>query len=79
MLFKEEEVDLQRLPNFFGEKITDYVIVVFTGGDYLEDNDETLVEFLGNSPKPLKASLKNYSALLDYSVFGLSPPIILSF
>ncbi|KAF9608930.1 hypothetical protein IFM89_012098, partial [Coptis chinensis] len=51
----EEEVAIQTLKNFFGEKIVDYMIVVFTGGDELEDNDETLEDYLGHEcPKPLQ-------------------------
>uniref|UniRef100_A0A2P2IS07 AIG1-type G domain-containing protein n=1 Tax=Rhizophora mucronata TaxID=61149 RepID=A0A2P2IS07_RHIMU len=33
----------------------DYMIVVFTGGDELDDNDETLADYLGREcPQPLK-------------------------
>ncbi|KAM7512695.1 hypothetical protein LguiB_011570 [Lonicera macranthoides] len=54
---KEEEAAIQSLQNFFGGKINDYMIVVFTGGDDLEDNDETLEDYLGRDcPEPLKAS-----------------------
>ncbi|KAL7138199.1 hypothetical protein ABFS83_10G148100 [Erythranthe nasuta] len=42
---KEEEAGLLILQAFFGVKITDYMIVVFTGGDELED-DETLDDYL---------------------------------
>ncbi|EYU35644.1 hypothetical protein MIMGU_mgv1a018706mg, partial [Erythranthe guttata] len=42
---KEEEAGLLILHAFFGVKITDYMIVVFTGGDELED-DETLDDYL---------------------------------
>ncbi|KAF9599254.1 hypothetical protein IFM89_036552 [Coptis chinensis] len=55
----EEEVAIQTLKNFFGEKIVDYMIVVFTGGDELEDNDKTLEDYLGREcPKPLQEILK---------------------
>ena len=54
---KEEEAALKSLQNFFGPKITDYMIVVFTGGDELEDSDETIDEYLGREcPEPLKVT-----------------------
>ncbi|GFS38462.1 P-loop containing nucleoside triphosphate hydrolases superfamily protein [Actinidia rufa] len=38
-----------------GKKINDYMIVVFTGGDELEENDEMLEDYLGREcPVPLK-------------------------
>ncbi|KDO45851.1 hypothetical protein CISIN_1g046239mg, partial [Citrus sinensis] len=52
---QEEEAAVHRLPTLFGKKIFDYMIVVFTGGDYLEDNEKTLEDYLGHEcPKPLK-------------------------
>ncbi|KAF8411944.1 hypothetical protein HHK36_004520 [Tetracentron sinense] len=52
---KEEEAALKSWQTFFGDNITDYMIVVFTGGDDLEDNDETLEDYLGREcPEPLK-------------------------
>ncbi|GLT45104.1 hypothetical protein SLA2020_189610 [Shorea laevis] len=55
---QEEEAALRSLQNFFGSKITDYMIVVFTGGDELEENDETLEDYLGREcPQPLKEIL----------------------
>uniref|UniRef100_A0A1D1YLT2 Protein AIG1 n=1 Tax=Anthurium amnicola TaxID=1678845 RepID=A0A1D1YLT2_9ARAE len=55
---KEEEAALQTLQTFFGEKITDYMIVVFTGGDDLEDNDETLEEYICREcPEPFQKFL----------------------
>ncbi|GKV27107.1 hypothetical protein SLEP1_g36313 [Rubroshorea leprosula] len=54
---QEEEAALDSLQNFFGSKITDYMIVVFTGGDDLEENDETLEDYLGRDcPQPLKTN-----------------------
>ena len=51
---QEEEAALHSLQTLFGKKIFDYMIVVFTGGDELEDNDETLEDYLGcECPKPL--------------------------
>lgn len=54
---QEEEAALCSLQTLFGSKIIDYMIVVFTGGDELEDNDETLEDYLGRGcPEPLKVS-----------------------
>nr|GMD21633.1 immune-associated nucleotide-binding protein 9 [Ipomoea batatas] len=40
-------------------KLADYMIVVFTGGDDLEENEETLEDYLGRDcPEPLKEVLK---------------------
>lgn len=38
----------------FGNKVRDYVIFIFTGGDDLEDSEQTLNEFLETSPTFLK-------------------------
>ncbi|KAJ1392793.1 P-loop containing nucleoside triphosphate hydrolase [Sesbania bispinosa] len=55
---QEEETALRSLQTLFGSKIVDYMIVVFTGGDELEDNDETLEDYLGREcPEPLKEIL----------------------
>ncbi|KAL6961918.1 Immune-associated nucleotide-binding protein 9 [Sarracenia purpurea var. burkii] len=66
---KEEEAALQSLQTLFGRKINDYMIVVFTGGDELEENDETLEDYLGREcPEPLKEILnlcKNRRVLFD--------------
>ncbi|PRQ20526.1 putative P-loop containing nucleoside triphosphate hydrolase [Rosa chinensis] len=54
---KEEQSAICSLENLFGSKIFDYMIVVFTGGDELEE-DETLEDYLGRDcPKPLKEIL----------------------
>lgn len=53
----EEEAALRSLQTLFGSKIVHYMIVVFTGGDELEENDETLEDYLGRScPDPLKVA-----------------------
>ncbi|XP_068648609.1 immune-associated nucleotide-binding protein 9 [Aristolochia californica] len=66
---EEEKAAFQSLQNVFGEKISDYMIVVFTGGDELEENDQTLTEYLeDNCPKVLKDILhqcKNRVVLFD--------------
>ncbi|KAF4377297.1 hypothetical protein F8388_012398 [Cannabis sativa] len=52
---QEEQAALRSLQTLFGTKIIDYMIVVFTGGDELEENDETLEDYLGREcPEPLK-------------------------
>ncbi|KAK3038247.1 hypothetical protein RJ639_030856 [Escallonia herrerae] len=52
-----EAAALCSLRTFFGNKIYDYMIVVFTGGVDLEENEETLEDYLGRDcPEPLKAS-----------------------
>ncbi|XP_015168408.1 protein AIG1-like [Solanum tuberosum] len=43
---REELAAIQSFQEFFGEKIRDYMIVVFTGGDELEDSDESLKYYL---------------------------------
>ncbi|KAI4388838.1 hypothetical protein MLD38_001133 [Melastoma candidum] len=56
---EEEESALRSLSTLFGSKIINYMIVVFTGGDELEENDETLEDYLGREcPQPLKDILE---------------------
>ncbi|XAR57561.1 hypothetical protein NMG60_11025744 [Bertholletia excelsa] len=66
---KEEEAALHSLQTLFGKKINDYMIVVFTGGDELEENEETLEDYLGREcPRPLKEILllcENRMVLFD--------------
>uniref|UniRef100_A0A368UIP8 AIG1-type G domain-containing protein n=1 Tax=Glycine max TaxID=3847 RepID=A0A368UIP8_SOYBN len=66
---EEEETALRSLQTLFGSKIVDYMIVVFTGGDELEENDETLEDYLGREcPEPLKEILvlcENRCVLFD--------------
>lgn len=55
---REEEAAIESLQKLFGSKISNYMIVVFTGGDDLEENDETLDDYLGRDcPAPLKVTL----------------------
>ena len=52
---EEEEAAVHRLPTLFGNLFFDYMVVVFTGGDYLKDNEKTLKDYLGHEcPNPLK-------------------------
>nr|XP_009803372.1 PREDICTED: protein AIG1-like [Nicotiana sylvestris] len=66
---REELAAVQSFQEFFGNKISDYMIVVFTGGDELEDSGETLDGYLGHDcPEPLKETLKlcdNRKVLFD--------------
>ncbi|OWM67499.1 hypothetical protein CDL15_Pgr028362 [Punica granatum] len=66
---KEEEAAFDTLRTLFGNKIVNYMIAVFTGGDELEDNDETLEDYLGREcPQPLKDILNlcgNRRVLVD--------------
>ncbi|XP_047326599.1 immune-associated nucleotide-binding protein 9-like [Impatiens glandulifera] len=70
---KEEESAILSLKEFFGEKILDYLIVVFTGGDDLdedeEDNDVNFENYLGREcPESLQEILrlcKNRKVLFD--------------
>ncbi|KAL0351297.1 UNVERIFIED_CONTAM: Immune-associated nucleotide-binding protein 9 [Sesamum calycinum] len=56
---REEEAAIESLREFFGSKIGDYMILVFTGGDDLEENDESLDDYLGRDcPEPLKETLR---------------------
>lgn len=51
---KEEAAAVNSLRALFGNKITDYMIIVFTGGDELEYNEKTLEDYLGRDcPEPL--------------------------
>lgn len=52
---REEKDSVRYLLKFFGTKISDYMIVVFTGGDELEEDEVALEDYLGqHCPEPLK-------------------------
>ncbi|KAJ1701767.1 hypothetical protein LUZ63_001546 [Rhynchospora breviuscula] len=53
-----EETILERLQMFFGERIVDYMILVFTGGDDLAEDRKTFDEYLSGAPKPVKTIIK---------------------
>ncbi|KAF1876032.1 hypothetical protein Lal_00006663 [Lupinus albus] len=68
--FPEEEVaTLRRLQALFGDKIVNYMIMIFTGGDNLEDDKPTLEDYLGSEcPQPLQEFLtqcENRCVLFD--------------
>lgn len=48
---REEEASIRSLQQLFGNNISNYMVVVFTGGDDLEDNDETFDDYLGRINK----------------------------
>lgn len=56
--FTDEEIAaVESLQTIFGEKVVNYMVVVFTGGDDLESEDETLEEFLDQgAPTYLRVS-----------------------
>ncbi|XP_010538854.1 PREDICTED: immune-associated nucleotide-binding protein 8-like isoform X2 [Tarenaya hassleriana] len=57
-LTEEEQSALRHLQELFGPKIVDYMIVVFTGGDELEECDKKLEEYLAEGhPEFLKEVL----------------------
>eukprot|EP01018_Ginkgo_biloba_P023808 Gb_17449 [translate_table: standard] len=62
----EEAAALDSLQTLFGEKIVNFMVVVFTGGDELEDNEETLEDYLHGSPHELQELLRqcNYRTVL---------------
>uniref|UniRef100_A0A1J3IT92 Protein AIG1 n=1 Tax=Noccaea caerulescens TaxID=107243 RepID=A0A1J3IT92_NOCCA len=48
---KEEELVLSTLEVLFGSKVVDYLIVVFTGGDELTEDEETIDNYLDGCPE----------------------------
>ena len=42
----EEMAAVESLQTIFGERVVDYMIVVFTGGDELEDEGQSLEQYL---------------------------------
>ena len=63
---REEQACVQCFMNLFERKIVDYMIVVFTGGDKLEDND-SLNDHLDHScPEDLKVKSRSEIYCLMY-------------
>ncbi|KAJ9560076.1 hypothetical protein OSB04_005236 [Centaurea solstitialis] len=50
--FEEEKAAICSLQQLFGKQICDYMIVVFTGGDELEEDGKTSDDFLYECPQP---------------------------
>ncbi|CAK9323365.1 unnamed protein product [Citrullus colocynthis] len=65
---QEEEATIQTLQNTFGPKIVDYTIVILTGGDEFEDDDD-IEDYLSHEcPVALKdilAACKNRCVIFD--------------
>ncbi|XP_010263099.1 PREDICTED: immune-associated nucleotide-binding protein 8-like isoform X2 [Nelumbo nucifera] len=57
---KEEEAAIQVIKDLFGQKITEYMIIVFTGGDLFEDDDadKEFQDYLAECPKPFQEILQ---------------------
>ncbi|KAL8267737.1 hypothetical protein R6Q59_001535 [Mikania micrantha] len=47
---KEEKAAISSLQTLFGRRIYEYMIVVFTGGDELDEENKSLEDFLRDSP-----------------------------
>ncbi|KAK4722211.1 hypothetical protein R3W88_012444 [Solanum pinnatisectum] len=58
---KEEQAAMQYFKKIFGTKISDYMIMVYTGGDKLEDNDSLNDHLDCSHPEDLKEALKMFS------------------
>ncbi|KAH0451324.1 hypothetical protein IEQ34_018623 [Dendrobium chrysotoxum] len=50
----EEEAAIECIKSLFGDKIVDYMILVFTDGDILESTQKSLKDFISLSPEPLR-------------------------
>ncbi|XP_027094394.1 immune-associated nucleotide-binding protein 9-like [Coffea arabica] len=63
----EEAAAIETLQKFFGNKISDYMILVFTGGDQLEEDDVTLDDYLNHSEsvKDMLEICENRRVLFD--------------
>ncbi|XP_027091889.1 immune-associated nucleotide-binding protein 9-like [Coffea arabica] len=63
----EEAAAIETLQKFFGNKISDYMILVFTGGDQLEEDDVTLDDYLSHSEsvKDMLEICENRRVLFD--------------
>ncbi|ONK77388.1 uncharacterized protein A4U43_C02F6020 [Asparagus officinalis] len=56
---RDEVAAIQSMKSFFGDRIVDYMIVVFTGGDFLEAKGKTLKDFISRGcPEPVKNILQ---------------------
>ncbi|KAH0666309.1 hypothetical protein KY285_027515 [Solanum tuberosum] len=55
---REEQASVKCFLDLYERKISDYMIVVFTGGDELEENDVILDDYLDHCPVPLKETLE---------------------
>ncbi|PHU14961.1 hypothetical protein BC332_16166 [Capsicum chinense] len=62
---REQQAAVESFQHFFGNKISDYMVVVFTGGDDLEDNDVTLDDYLTDRPEPLQNMYMKFSIIMS--------------
>ncbi|KAL9816888.1 putative AIG1-type guanine nucleotide-binding (G) domain-containing protein [Arabidopsis thaliana] len=65
-LTEEEKSALFALKILFGSKIVDYMIVVFTNEDSLEDDGDTFEEYLEDCPDFKDSKAKQVQELLNY-------------
>jgi hypothetical protein len=75
----EEAAALETLQMLFGEKILNYMVVIFTGGDELEENEQTLEDYLRESPPALQVSFLLFLQKILSDIFmkrDLSPKIV---
>jgi len=54
----EEATTLEILQKLFGEKILNYMVVIFTGADELEENEQTFEDYLRTCSPALKEVLR---------------------
>ncbi|KAJ9559748.1 hypothetical protein OSB04_004908 [Centaurea solstitialis] len=64
--FEEEKTAISRLQTLFGKQICDYMIVVFTGGDDIEEDDDTFEDFLCDCPEALKVELRQLVSIFVF-------------
>ena len=77
---QEEEATLHSLQTLFGKNCFDYMIVVFSGRDELEANDETLEDYLGREcPKPLKVCFERQQCSIISLVILIKLSLVGSF
>lgn len=79
---KEEEMVLSTLQVLFGSKIVDYLIIIFSAGDVLEDDGVTLEEYLEDCPDYLKVGVlisfvENRGFILRLMYYSLQRVLIL--
>jgi len=67
---EEEQATFLTIQALFGHKIVDYMLVVFTGGDDLEANEETLDDYLdSNCPQALQVSYYDKHFPISFLMF----------
>lgn len=62
---KEEEAAVENMKSLFGDKIVNYMIIVFTGGDSLESKGNSLSDYSSTFPDYLKVFI--FIFLFGYS------------